>query len=391
MTGLGPELDAARDAVARRGLVPDAVAALNPVVMALPLDALTPVKQHLKRFFSDQPWTDADDDALAAVVGDGSGGGRAALGPDLTLVWTWADGRFRLRLEAAGPTVDAAAPDDLVDVPEATDLEASFDGPVTPEATPSPRTIRFATPPPNRGPSRSYDSPASAATDPRATRLLRDFDAVTNVLVGPDFVAVSLDRPARWETLLAPVLAAVVEEFATGTGGDEEQAPAREDEPGSQGPVTRSFSVGAGDGDVIRPRHLDRAWSELAALDATRPRDLDRLLAAGEDAEPARRQVAATLIADGPRDIAAAMWSRLLGDRSRSVRRSTVDAMVDSQRADVRALLEQALDDDDAWVRWKALKGISRLGVASSRAAVEACRDDPDFRVRLEAAAALRA
>jgi HEAT repeat protein len=73
------------------------------------------------------------------------------------------------------------------------------------------------------------------------------------------------------------------------------------------------------------------------------------------------------------------------------VRRSTVDAMVDSDRADVRPLLEDALRDDDAWVRWKGLKGIARLGAARSREAVEACRDDPDFRVRLEAAAALRA
>jgi HEAT repeat protein len=148
--------------------------------------------------------------------------------------------------------------------------------------------------------------------------------------------------------------------------------------------------VGTAGGDVTRPRHLERAWSELGALDPNRSRDLDRLVAAGEDAEPARRQVAATLIAEGPRDLAAAMWSRLLDDASRSVRRSTVDAVVDSQRDDLRPLLERALRDDDAWVRWKALKGITRLGTGPSRAAVEACRDDADFRVRLEAAAALR-
>ena len=46
-----------------------AVAALSPLVRTLPFEALTPVKQLLKRYFSDQPWTDADDDALAELVG----------------------------------------------------------------------------------------------------------------------------------------------------------------------------------------------------------------------------------------------------------------------------------------------------------------------------------
>jgi hypothetical protein len=384
--GLGPDLDAARREVAERGLVPDAATQLNQIVTALPIDVLAPVKQHLKRFFSDSPWTEADDDALADLVGEGSGGGRAELADDLTLVWEWVDGRFRLRVASARRSAGGAE-EDLLDVPEATDLEASFDGPVTPETTPSPRTIRFATPALHRGASRSYDSADDATADPRVARLFHDFDAVTNVLVGPDFVAVSLDRPARWESLLAPMLAAVTEEFAVESVGG---PAAPEEEDGPRVPVARSFSVGSVDGDVTRPRHLERAWSELAALDATRPRDLDRLVAASQDAEPARRQVAAALVAEGPRAAAAEVWSRLLHDRSRSVRRSTVDAMVDSDRADVRTLLERALRDDDAWVRWKALKGIARLGAGPSREAVDACRDDPDFRVRLEAAAALR-
>jgi HEAT repeat protein len=75
----------------------------------------------------------------------------------------------------------------------------------------------------------------------------------------------------------------------------------------------------------------------------------------------------------------------------RAVRRATVDAMVDAGREDLRPLLEAALDDADAWVRWKALRGLAELGPAPSRAAVLARADDPDFRVRLEAAAALRA
>jgi HEAT repeat protein len=64
--------------------------------------------------------------------------------------------------------------------------------------------------------------------------------------------------------------------------------------------------------------------------------------------------------------------------------------MVDAGRAELRPLLESALDDDDAWVRWKALRGLAELGPAPSREAIEAKAGDPDFRVRLEAAAALR-
>jgi hypothetical protein len=93
------ELDAARARVVERGLTAEAVGHLNDVVSGLSLEALGPVKQALKRFFSDQPWTDADDAALADAVGAGDGSGREELEPGLTLVWGWEDGRFRLRVE----------------------------------------------------------------------------------------------------------------------------------------------------------------------------------------------------------------------------------------------------------------------------------------------------
>jgi HEAT repeat protein len=68
------------------------------------------------------------------------------------------------------------------------------------------------------------------------------------------------------------------------------------------------------------------------------------------------------------------------------VRRSVVDVVVGVDREALRPLLEQALDDADAWVRWKALRGIAALGMDATRGAVEARAVDPDFRVRLEAA-----
>ena len=88
-----------------------------------------------------------------------------------------------------------------------------------PEVTPSARTIRFTTPPLHSGASRFYNSAAEAAGEPHVARLFAEFDAVTNVLVGPDFVAVTIARPDQWQNLLGPMLAAVAEEF-TGVGPD---------------------------------------------------------------------------------------------------------------------------------------------------------------------------
>ena len=48
------------------------------------------------------------------------------------------------------------------------------------------------------------------------------------------------------------------------------------------------------------------------------------------------------------------------------------------------------MQDEDDWIRWKAVKGISEIGLGSSGPAVAALGDDPDFQVRFEVAAALR-
>jgi HEAT repeats/Scaffold protein Nfu/NifU N terminal len=375
---VGPELDAARFRVVEDGLTPDAVRELTPVVSALPFEALGPVKQSLKRFFSDAAWTADDDDALADIVGAGTGGGSRELEPGLVLTWTWEGGRFRLRVESDPPGEGGGAPASAADATAANDLGQTFDGAVVPEATPSPRTIRFATPPLEGSAARNYESAAAASADPRAARLFGDFDEVSNVLVGPDFVAVTIGRPDRWEELLEPILREVSREFA----GNAPLAPRGSTSPTDTGPARAVTS----EGETRAPRRLERAWADLGALRADRPDDLERVVAACGDTEPARRQVAAALLADAPPDAAAGAWARLVGDSSRAVRRSAVDAIAGAERQELRPLLERALGDTDAWIRWKALSGLGALGAEPSRAAIATVAEDPDFRVRLEAA-----
>lgn len=110
------------------------------------------------------------------------------------------------------------------------------------------------------------------------------------------------------------------------------------------------------------------------------------MLAAARDADSARRQVAAQLLSDAPDVVAASTWSELLADPSRTVRRAAVDAVVGAERETLRPLLERATIDTDAWIRWKSLHGLAVLGVGPSLAAIGRLDDDPDFRVRLEAA-----
>jgi len=100
---LGPALDAARARVVEHDLTVSAVGQLTEVVSGLSLEALAPVKQLLKRFFSNEGWTESDDEALADAIGPGLGGGHFELEPGLLLVWGWDAGRFRLRVDVGGP------------------------------------------------------------------------------------------------------------------------------------------------------------------------------------------------------------------------------------------------------------------------------------------------
>ena len=157
--------------------------------------------------------------------------------------------------------------------------------------------------------------------------------------------------------------------------------------PPGPGMRTGAQSGAAGSGRTA----FERAWKDLGGLDPTRAEDLVRVRAAAGSDDLHERQVAARLFERATPEDGAAGWEKLLDDPSRIVRRAVVDAMVDAERESLRVLLERALADADAWVRWKALRGLVELGVGPSRTAVTALAEDADFRVRLEAAGALRA
>lgn len=366
-------MDPARQLVVERNLAAAAFGHLTAdAFMTLPFEALGPTKALLKRFFSVEPWTDADADALADAVGPGEGWWLRPLDPDVNLEYGWRDDRFAILLSTTTETAAAEPVDPLA---------ASFDGPVVPEATPNARTIRFRTGPIHGGPSLWFESAASAREDWRAARLFDEFPEVANLLIGPDFVAVSIHRPDEWERLLAPVLAAVASVFEGSVVGDETLP--------SRGP-TAAASARPGRAASGRATRLAQAWADLGPLRTDDARDLAILLAAAEGDDPFRRQVAANLMRETTDTIAADYWTRLVGDPSRAVRRATVDAIVDAGREALRPLLERALSDADAWVRWKALRGLVELGPEPSGDAIAALSDDPDFRVRLEVAAALK-
>ncbi len=208
--------DECRFEIAADGLTPTAVTHLTRDALGtIDFANLATVKTLLKRFFSAERWTVDDNDALAAAVGPGEGWWQRELDDRFVFEYGWRAGTFCLALSRMG----AAPQHDTPTTPRSEgppDLAATFDGPVVPEATPNPRTIRFVTPPIHDGPSRWYAS-ATDVDDPSVARLFVAFAEIANVLVGPDFVAIGLRRPDAWEQLLDPMLRVVTAEFVPTT------------------------------------------------------------------------------------------------------------------------------------------------------------------------------
>jgi hypothetical protein len=368
------EVDVARRLVAQRKLMPVAFGHLTAdALMTLPFLARGRTKALIRRFFSAEPWTDVEAGALAEAIGPGEGWWTRTLDDEVTLEYGWRDARFTILLSST-----ALPPRAAIDDPPS----ATFEGLVVPETTSDPRTIRFRTGAIRDRESLWLESSASAQAYWRAARLFDQFPEVANVLVGPDFVAVSLRRASDWERLHDHVLATVASAL-------EAAVPALEPS-GMQDPVT-SADRRRRAASSSRATRLAHVWAELGALQPVDARDLESLIRASHDEDPFRRQVAASLLLEADPAVATKHWERLLADPSHAVRRATADAMANAHREELRPLLERSLGDDDGWVRQRALGGLVELDPEPSRDAIVALADDPDFRVRLEVANFLHA
>jgi hypothetical protein len=352
-----PDLADARRSIAAAELVATASNHLTEDLYAsLEFSDLVAVKNLLKRFFSAQPWTDDDaarlDVLLRRNVAQAVGWFEHDLGEGLVLMHGFDEGSYRLWATGASRG-------------EASIFDRVFAGPVQPEATPNPRHVRFViggTPAPGVWYRRGDD-----LSDERVAQLLGD-DDITDVLVAGDFVAIGLRRASTWEARLDDLVQTVEELFWT---------PERT-VTDSDGPTRDELVAGQRQGAL----HL---------LNPDDPASRETLETALTDPDPRRRRMAvATLAQSADSGYAVDTLTQSYLDESRIVRRTVVDAAVDLETEAVRALLERALEDQDDWIRWKAVKGISDIGLGSSAPAVEALRDDADFQVRFEVAAALR-
>ena len=352
---------AARAAVAEHDLVGLASNHLTTeVAVHLPFEVLVAFKSALKRFFSARPWNDEDAAKLSDIVTPhlAVGWWEHDLGHGLMLAHGIRDGRYRIAVIGSSTR-------------RATVFDRAFDGPVIPEQTPHPRKVKF-----NVGGAAApgvWHRRGEEIDDPRVATLMEDLD-VTDVMVAGDFVTVGLQRAAAWEDRLDEVLATVTELFWSGAGSTEPARTREEllDEAGhlASGPAR------AEDLHLMDPDHPDHRTLLVEALGSDDPRR--------------RRAAVVTLALSGEVEVAKAALVTGYRDRSRIVRRAAVDAAADVESEDYRPLFEQALDDDDAWTRWRAVRAIAEIGIGPSRDRLVLSAADEDFRVRFEAAATFR-
>jgi len=361
MTTPPPDLDSSRRAVAARDLVGQASDHLTTeIAMHLPFESLVAFKKLLKRFFSAAPWTDRDAAALSDLVTQHvtSGWWRHELAPDIEMTHGVTQGSYVLYVSGGQA--------------ETSIFDRAFSGPVVPEATPHPRKVKFSIGgDPSPGIWFRRDDP-DAPTDERVAVVFSESD-VTDVMVAGDFVTVGLAATSSWETRLEDILSIVAEQFH---------------EDGSVTPPERTREELLHEAGQLAVSHRPE---ELHLLDPDDPGDAATLTAALADDDPRVRRIAvALLIESSDRNVALATAVAGFADPSRTVRRTAIDATADVADPQARTFFERALSSEDAWIRWKAVRALGELGLATSRSLVMGLAEDDDFQVRLEVATVLR-
>ncbi|HSM01995.1 MAG TPA: HEAT repeat domain-containing protein [Acidimicrobiia bacterium] len=352
---------ASRAAVASEGLVAVASEHLTgEVAVHLPFEALGPFKTALKQFFSSRDWTAGDARALSDLVTPhlDHGWWEHDLGKGLTLRHGIADDGYRIEVMGR-----ADSPPSIFD--------RAFAGPVLPEQTPHPRKVMFhvgGDPAPGVWHRRGEET-----DDERVETLMEDPD-ITDVMIAGDFVTIGLRRQASWEERLDDMLARVTELFWSGA-------------PSSQPARTRDELLD--EAGRLRPRATRAEHLHLMDPDDDEQRSV-LVEALGSDDARRRRAAVVTLALSGDPSVAKAAIVTGYSDSARIVRRAAVDAAADLEDDEYRSLFEQAMFDEDAWTRWRSVRAIGDIGPGASRDSLVLAAADEDFRVRFEAASALK-
>jgi hypothetical protein len=351
--------ETARAEVAERGLTAAAAERVVRIALSrLPVPLVPRVTTQLRRFFSPSSWSAEDDAALAAAVGPGRDWFEDELEPDLTLGFGWRAGAFRVEVRytpAAPPEGSTTAEAATGAQPDRT-LGDTFEDPIVVDTGARPTELRFGIGP-NPGPPVTF-TPGDAG-DPRVAALFRACPDLEQVTIGAGMLTATIADGTHWGEILLPLFDLIAAGFV----------PAREAPPDHQ---------------------LDRARRELGSLRPDNPRELARIVDATTSPDPVFRRLAMERLSGADAAAGRAPWRRGLEDSSRAVRRATARVLAATASPDTRDLLEQALADADACVRYYAVTGLAAIGLSTSLSAVEGMARDSDVRVRLAAESALR-
>ncbi len=354
-------MDVTRAAIHDLGLIGAASQHLTTeIAMHLPFEALAPFKDALKQFFSRAKWTPADEARLSALVTThvAEGMWEHDLGHGITLTHGIVEGTYLIRVEGGRERKESV-------------FDRVFEGPVIPEPTPHPRKVKFqigGKPAPGRWLRRG-----EPVEDERVISLFADAD-ITDVMVAGDFVTIGLAGRSAWEDRLDSILDRVTELF---WDGEATHAPARtRDEL-----LEEAGRLGV---DEVRPE-------DLHLMDPDRPEHRALLITAlGADDPRHRRAAVATLALSGDPDVTKAAVITGYREDSRIVRRAAIDAAGDLEDEAFRPLFEEAIFDRDPWIRWRAVRAISDIGIGPSEEKIILATADEDFQVRFEANAVMR-
>ena len=355
----------ARAEIARRDLTETAVErVLRVALFTLPVSLVGRAATQLQRFFSGESWAAEDDSSLAAVVGPGTGWYDEVLDPEVTIGFGWRAGAFRAEARYTPADPGTTGPDpggaasaaiDALDIRQRT-LGDTFEDTIVLEASRNPTEMYFRIGPvvgPNATLTRD-----NTGGDRRVASLFDACPEVVQIAFGAGTLTATIDDASHWPDTLLTLFDTITAEFA----------PPRAAPP---------------------DRQLERARSELGTLRPDNPRDLARIVDATTSPDVAYRRIAMERLLGADAAAALRPWTRGLEDSSRAVRRVTARVLADSADPDTRQILERALSDGDACVRYYAVRGLVAIGLESSLPAIHQRRNDPDVRVRLALEAAL--